>query len=77
MSCPFAGQPIIMMLESKGILTPMIPDCSALRAPAICILLYNEICFCNARAYSVDSSAIICYFIEMDVLVNSRSFVLE
>ena len=38
------------MLGSKGILTPLIPDCSALRAPAILKNIHNPLIFLRKMA---------------------------
>ena len=39
-----------MMLGSKGILTPMIPDCSVLRTPAIIKNIHNSLIFLRKMA---------------------------
>ena len=39
-----------MMLGSKGILTPLIPDCSALCAPAILKNIHNSLIFLRKMA---------------------------
>ena len=41
------------MLGSKGILTPMIPDCSVLRTPAIIKNIHNSLIFLRKIAIAI------------------------